>query len=185
MHYADIKYFDIANGPGIRTTLFVSGCNHRCPGCFNEVAWSFDYGEEFTPDVEDKLIEALSDPACQGLTLLGGEPMDPKNQPAVLSFVRKFKEKLPNKDIWCFTGYLFDKDILDNMMKNVPETKELLGYIDVLVDGPFIMAKKDVTLLYKGSSNQRTIDVKKSLATGTIEQWNPGDNTIVSKTAHL
>ena len=185
MNYAEIKYFDIANGPGVRISLFVSGCTHKCPGCFNEIAWSFDYGKEFTKEVEDEILKAFETPVYQGLTLLGGEPMDPRNQSAVLSLVRRFKEKYPEKDLWCFTGYLFDKDILENMMKNVPETKELLSYIDVMVDGPFVIEKKDVTLLYKGSSNQRTIDVQKSLKTETIVQWDPGEHTTVSHTAHL
>lgn len=185
MHYAEIKYFDIANGPGVRVSLFVSGCTHKCPGCFNEIAWSFDYGQEFTRETEDEILKNLADPAYQGLTLLGGEPMDPRNQAAVLSLVRRFKKTYPEKDLWCFTGYLYDQDLLGRMVDQVPETRELLHYIDVLVDGPFVMAKKDITLLYKGSSNQRTIDVQKSLASGTIVQWDPGQDTTISHTAHL
>ena len=150
MHYAEIKYFDIANGPGVRVSLFVSGCTHKCPGCFNEIAWPFDYGQEFTKETEDEILRNLADPAYQGLTLLGGEPMEPQNQPAVLSLVRRFKALYPEKDLWCFSGYLYDRDLLGKMVTEVPETKELLSYIDVLVDGPFIMAEKDVTLLFKG-----------------------------------
>lgn len=185
MHYAEIKYFDIANGPGVRVSLFVSGCTHKCPGCFNEIAWPFDYGQEFTKETEDEILRNLADPAYQGLTLLGGEPMEPQNQPAVLSLVRRFKALYPKKDLWCFSGYLYDRDLLGKMVTEVPETKELLSYIDVLVDGPFIMAEKDVTLLFKGSRNQRTIDVQKSLQAGRIIQWDPGEDTTISHTAHL
>ena len=185
MHYAEIKYFDIANGPGVRVSLFVSGCTHKCSGCFNEIAWPFDYGQEFTKETEDEILRNLADPAYQGLTLLGGEPMEPQNQPAVLSLVRRFKAMYPEKDLWCFTGYLYDRDLLGRMVTELPETKELLSYIDVLVDGPFIMAEKDVTLLFKGSRNQRTIDVQKSLQAGHIIQWDPGEDTTISHTAHL
>lgn len=178
MNYAEIKEYDIANGPGIRLSLFVSGCTHKCPGCFNEIAWDFDFGNEFTRDTEDYILAALSDDSYQGMTFLGGEPLDPKNQPAVLSMARRFKESYPGKDLWCFTGYLYDKDILDWMWDRLPETKELFSYIDVLVDGPFMIGKKDVTLLFKGSSNQRTIDIKKSLSSGSIVLWDPGSTSM-------
>ena len=185
MNYASIKNCDIANGEGVRVTLFVSGCTNHCENCFQPETWDFNYGQPFTPAVEDKLIEMLRPGFINGLTLLGGEPMEPQNQPAVLSLVRRFKEMYPEKDLWCFTGYLYDHDLLGRMVDQVPETKELLSYIDVLVDGPFIMAEKDVTLLFKGSANQRTIDVQKSLKAGEIIQWDPGEDTTISHTAHL
>lgn len=178
MNYAEIKKFDIANGPGVRLSLFVSGCTHKCPGCFNEVAWDFHYGKPFTRETEDEILRELADPAYQGLTLLGGEPMDPANQPGVLSLVRRFREMYPEKDLWCFTGYLYDRDLLGWMWETLPETRELLQSIDVLVDGPFVLEEKDVTLLFKGSRNQRTIDVKKSLAAKRIVPWDPGDTSM-------
>ena len=185
MHYAEIKYYDIANGPGVRVSLFVSGCTHKCPGCFNEIAWPFDYGKAFTEKTEDEILTALEDESYQGLTLLGGEPMEPQNQKGLLPFIRRYKEKFPEKDLWCFTGYLYDRDLLGWMSDKLPETKELLSYMDVLVDGEFKQELKDVTLLYKGSANQRTIDVKKSRAAGSIVLWDPGDDITVSKTSHL
>lgn len=178
MNYAEIKEHDIANGPGVRVSLFVSGCTHKCPGCFNEIAWDYNYGKEFTKETEDRILDALADPCYQGLTLLGGEPMDPRNQPGLLPLVRRFKERYPEKDLWCFTGYLYDRDVLGWMWKQVPETREILNYIDVLVDGPFIMKEKDVTLLFKGSRNQRTIDIPKSLREGKIITWDPGDTSM-------
>ncbi|OON84915.1 anaerobic ribonucleoside-triphosphate reductase activating protein [Oribacterium sp. C9] len=185
MHYAEIKHFDIANGPGVRLSLFVSGCTHKCPGCFNEVAWPFDYGKEFTKEVEDQILEDLSDEAYQGMTLLGGEPFEPANQKGLLSLIIRFKERYPEKDLWIFSGYLFDEDMLGWMSEKLPETKEILKRADVIVDGEFKLALKDITLLYKGSSNQRTIDVQKSLEKGEIVQWDPGEGTTVSKTTHL
>ena len=134
MNYAEIKTFDVANGPGIRVSLFVSGCNHRCPGCFNEIAWDFNYGKPFTQDTIDSIIESLKPDYIQGLTLLGGEPFEYSNQKGLLPLVRQVREVLPQKDIWCFTGFLFDKDIIENMCKKWKETNELLSYIDVLVD---------------------------------------------------
>ena len=184
MNYAEIKEYDIANGPVIRVSLFVSGCTHKCKGCFNEVAWDFNYGKPFTKDTEDYLIRILGDSCYQGLTLLGGEPMEPQNQKGLLPLLRRYKETYPDKDLWCFTGYLFDKDLLGWMTEQVPETKELLRYIDVLVDGEFKIEEKDVTLLFKGSRNQRTIDMQKSLAAGKIVQWDPGD-TSVQKSSRL
>lgn len=185
MNYAEIKKFDIANGPGVRVSLFVSGCTHKCPGCFNEIAWPFDYGEKFTKEVENEILKELSDSAYQGMTILGGEPMDPRNQPGILPLVKRFKELYPQKDLWVFTGYLYDRDVLGWMKRDLPETGELLKYIDVMVDGPFMKDQMDVTLLYKGSANQRTIDVQKSLAAGEIVQWDPGTGTTVSSMTHL
>ena len=198
MNYAEIKEYDIANGPGVRLSLFVSGCTHHCKGCFNEVTWDFQYGDPFTSKTEDMILSLLDDDTYRGLTLLGGEPMEPGNQRVLLPFLRRYKEKYPAKDLWCFTGYLFDRDLLGwdtpaavadaqrLPLANVciPETRELLGLMDVLVDGEYMESLKDITLLYKGSANQRTIDVPKSLACGHIVQWDPG-YVSMSKMTHL
>lgn len=168
MNYAEIKYCDVANGPGVRTSLFVSGCSHHCPGCFNEIAWDFNYGKPFTQDTIDSIIESLKPDYIQGLTLLGGEPFEYSNQKGLLPLVRQVREVLPQKDIWCFTGFLFDKDIIENMCKRWKETNELLSYIDVLVDGRFVEELKNLNLKFKGSENQRTILVNKSLKSGNV-----------------
>ena len=160
MNYADIKNVDVTNGPGVRISLFVSGCPHHCPGCFNPETWSYDYGEPFAEQEVEKLIEMLDAPYIQGLSLLGGEPLAPKNQAAVLDLVKQVKEKLPGKDIWCYTGYLFE-DLLDGRVGE--HSQELLSYMDVLVDGQFQKELKDIRLRFRGSSNQRIIDVPKSL----------------------
>lgn len=171
MHYATIKNCDIANGPGVRVSLFVSGCTHRCPGCFNEIAWDFQYGEEFTQDTVDSILEMLKPAHIKGLTLLGGEPFEPENQPAIVELLRQVKAAYPEKSIWAFSGYLFDKDILSGRLGPWNVTNEYLSYLDVLVDGPFVMAKKDLSLRFRGSSNQRLIDVPKSLERGQIVLW--------------
>lgn len=168
MHYAEIKKFDIANGPGVRTSLFVSGCTHRCKGCFNEIAWDFNYGNEFTEDTIDEIIESLAPDYVNGLTILGGEPFEHSNQQGLLPLLRRVRQTYPDLSIWCFTGYLFDKDILNRMCNEWPETSEMLSYIDVIVDGEFIEEKKDLMLKFKGSSNQRTILVKESCESGNI-----------------
>ena len=168
MNYATIKNCDIANGPGVRVSLFVSGCTHRCPGCFNEVAWDFDYGKPFTAQTEELLLNMLKPDYVQGLTLLGGEPFEPQNQSAVVAFLRKVKERYPNKSIWAFSGYLFDRDILSGRLG---DTSEYLSYLDVLVDGPFVEAKKNLNLRFRGSENQRLIDVPASLQSGEIVLW--------------
>lgn len=168
MNYAEIKYCDVANGPGVRTSLFVSGCSHHCPGCFNEIAWDFNYGKPFTQDTIDSIIESLKPDYIQGLTLLGGEPFEYSNQKGLLPLVRQVREVMPQKDIWCFTGFLFDKDIIENMCKKWKETNELLSYIDVLVDGRFVEELKNLNLKFKGSENQRTILVNESLKSGNI-----------------
>lgn len=168
MNYAEIKYCDVANGPGVRTSLFVSGCSHHCPGCFNEIAWDFNYGKPFTQDTIDSIIESLKPDYIQGLTLLGGEPFEYSNQKGLLPLVRQVREVLPQKDIWCFTGFLFDKDIIENMCKRWKETNELLRYIDVLVDGRFVEELKNLNLKFKGSENQRTILVNESLKSGNV-----------------
>lgn len=171
MKYAEIKTCDIANGPGVRVSLFVSGCTHHCKGCFNEIAWDFSYGEEFTTQVMDRLIEALRPAYIRGLTLLGGEPMEYRNQLGLLPFLRRVKKELPEKDIWCFSGYLFDTQIRDEMCVKWEETREILSYLDVLVDGRFMEEYKDISLRFRGSSNQRLIDVRKSLDQGKVVLW--------------
>ena len=171
MNYATIKNCDIANGPGGRVSLFVSGCTHRCKGCFNEVAWDFNYGEPFTQDTIDSILDMLKPAHIRGLTLLGGEPFEPQNQGAILELLRQVKAKYPQKSIWAFSGYLFDKDILSGRLGEWAVTREYLSYLDVLVDGPFIEAKKNLSLRFRGSENQRLIDVPASLAANDVVLW--------------
>lgn len=163
MNYATIKYNDIANGTGVRTSLFVSGCTHRCKGCFNSEAWDFNYGLPFTKQVEDEIINSLKESYVDGLSLLGGEPFEPSNQRVLYPFLQRVKREFPNKDIWCYTGYLFDKELLSPSRATTPITKDMLSLIDVLVDGKFIEEQKNISLAFKGSENQRIIDVKSSL----------------------
>ena len=168
MNYAAIKNCDIANGPGVRVSLFVSGCTHRCPGCFNEVAWDFHYGQPFNQEVMDRIVQMLRPDYIRGLTLLGGEPFEPENQGTIVQLLRQVKRELPQKSIWAFSGYLFDRDILSGRLG---DTREYLSYLDVLVDGPFIEAQKNLSLRFRGSENQRLIDVPASLAAGKIVLW--------------
>ena len=171
MNYAEIKNCDIANGPGVRVSLFVSGCTHHCPGCFNQVAWDFDYGQPFTQQTIDEILKLLAPRYIKGLTLLGGEPFEPEDQLAVVELLRQIKSKYPEKTIWAFSGYLFDRDILPGHLGDPEITREYLGYLDVLVDGPFVEAKKNLSLRFRGSENQRIIDVPASLAAGKIVLW--------------
>ena len=173
MNYADIKQYDVANGPGVRISVFVSGCNHHCKDCFNEVAWDFNYGTPFTEETIETVIEYMKPSYIAGLTLLGGEPMEPANQKGLLPLVRRVKEVYPEKTIWCFTGFLFDRNIVETMFDTVPETRELVSYFDVMVDGKFIAELKNVNLRFKGSSNQRTIMVQDSLDRKEIVLWDP------------
>ena len=168
MYYGSIKSTDIANGEGVRVTLFVSGCTHHCKYCFNPETWDFNYGNLFDTEVENKILSSLKPEHINGLTLLGGEPMEPANQKALLPFVKKVKQLYPNKTIWCYTGYLFDKELLNPSRAHTPFTKELLSYIDILVDGEFKFELKDITLRFKGSTNQRVIDVQESLKQNTV-----------------
>lgn len=161
MNYASIKACDVANGTGVRVSLFVSGCNHHCEGCFNHEAWDFNYGERFGEDQMVKIIDALAPDYISGLSLLGGEPLDPKNQAEVLKVVKKVKELYPNKTIWCYSGFTFEE--LLEMKKECVILEELLGNIDVLVEGRFVLALKQLGLKFRGSSNQRILDVSKSL----------------------
>lgn len=171
MNYAEIKTSDIANGPGVRVSLFVSGCRHKCKNCFNQVAWDFHYGKEFTRETMDELIEYLRPYYIRGLTLLGGEPMEYENQVGLLPFIRRVKEELPEKDIWCFSGFLFDKEITEQMYPKWEVTRQLLSCLDVMVDGRYVDALRDISLRFRGSSNQRLIDVKKSLTAGKVVLW--------------
>lgn len=173
MHYATIKNCDIANGPGVRVSLFVSGCTHRCPGCFNEVAWDFDYGTPFTRETVDQILDMLRPSYIRGLTLLGGEPFEPQNQGPILELLRAVKSTYPQKSIWAFSGYLFE-NILSGTIGPRELTKEYLSYLDVLVDGPFVREQKNLNLRFRGSENQRIIDVKKSLDAGTVILWDDG-----------
>lgn len=163
MNYAEIKKYDIANGEGIRISLFVSGCPHHCKNCFNKEAWDYNYGKKFTEKEEQEILDFLENDYIKGLTLLGGEPMWPDHQKRLLPLLRKVKERYPNKTIWCYTGYIFDKEIMDKMYKENDFTQEFLSYIDVLIDGRFVDSLLNRTLYFRGSSNQRIIDVPKSL----------------------
>lgn len=168
MNYATIKWTDIANGEGVRVSLFVSGCTHRCKNCFNEVAWDFGYGQPFDEKVADEIVKALSSGYIAGLSLLGGEPLEPQNQEALLPFVKRVKALYPHKTIWCYTGFTLDekKGVLRETAKNTPYTQELIAAFDVLVDGAYIEELKDIRLKFRGSSNQRVIDVPATLAQG-------------------
>ncbi len=162
MNYAEIKYYDIANGLGVRTSLFVSGCTHRCPGCFNAVAWDFHYGKEFTQETMEEILKSCEPGYIRGLSLLGGEPMEPANQEGLLPLVKAFKERFPQKDIWCYTGYTYETDLLSPEGKaRCAVTDDLLSCIDILVDGKFIQEEADITLKFRGSRNQRVLQIQK------------------------
>lgn len=172
MNYVDIKKIDVANGEGVRVSVFVSGCNHHCKGCFNQCAWDFNYGKEFSEKEEQQIIDYMNHDYISGLSLLGGEPLEPRNQEGLLPLVKKVKEKFPNKNIWCYTGFDFEKDVVGKMAKDNETTRELLKYIDVIVDGKFEEDKRDLKLQFRGSSNQKIVDVKKSLQTGKVIKEN-------------
>lgn len=175
MNYATIKKCDVANGPGVRVSLFVSGCSHHCKGCFNQEAWDYNYGNKFTEKEETEVMEALKPDYIKGLSLLGGEPLDIKNQEGLLPIVKKAKELYPDKPIWCYTGYLFDKQVMGEMAKTNETTNELLKYIDYVVDGQFVESLKNPSLKFRGSSNQRIIDVQKTLANHEVTLWDKMD----------
>ena len=174
MNYAGIKYCDIANGSGCRTVLFVSGCRNACKGCFQPQTWDFCYGKPFDEAVQQEVIDSLEPEYITGITLLGGEPFEPENQAALLPFMKKVKEKYPNKNVWAFTGYIYDKDLILGGRKHTKDTDDLLSLIDVLVDGRFVEAKKDITLLFRESSNQRLINVQESLRKKEVVLYEPG-----------
>lgn len=170
MKYANIKTVDIANGTGVRVSLFVSGCTHRCPECFNEIAWDFQYGEDFNQEIIDFILKALSPEHIAGLTLLGGEPMEPVNQEGLLPLLRQVHQTYPNKNIWCYTGYLYE-DLLPGGKVHGEVTDEILSYIDILVDGPFIASEKNIRLKFRGSNNQRIIDIKRTKQAQNVVLW--------------
>lgn len=163
MYYGNIKENDIADGEGVRVSLFVSGCRNHCKNCFNPETWDFKYGKPFTKEVEQSIIEKLKPFYIAGLTILGGEPMEEENQKELLPFIKKIRSTYPEKNIWMFTGYTFDKDLLEGGKKHTEYTMEILENIDVLVDGKFVEELKNLSLKFRGSSNQRVIDVKKTL----------------------
>lgn len=165
MNVATIKPMDVANGPGVRVSLFVSGCRHHCPDCFNAEAWDFNYGEPYTPETQEKILDYLAPDFIEGMTLLGGEPLEPVNQEGLLPLIREARSRYPEKTIWCFTGFDFEKDVL-RMMEEFPVSRELIPLFDVMVDGKFEKDKKNLMLQFRGSENQRVLDVKKSLAAG-------------------
>lgn len=171
MNYATIKKCDIANGTGVRVSLFVSGCTHHCKNCFNKETWDFEYGEKFTETTSEEIIKLLEPSYVNGLSLLGGEPFEVQTQGELVKFLRLVKSTYPQKDIWCYTGYLFDKQLQNESRARCEHTDEMLSYIDILVDGPYIEEQKDISLQFRGSKNQRIIDVKKSLAKGEVVLW--------------
>lgn len=168
MNYAGIKYCDIANGTGCRTVLFVSGCRNACKGCFQPQTWNFGYGEPFDEKVQKEVLDSLAPDYITGITLLGGEPFEPENQKELVPFMRKVVAQYPNKNVWAFTGYIYDKDLLAGGRRHTEDTDELLSMIDVLVDGPFVEELKDITLKFRGSSNQRVLDLRETIRTGKI-----------------
>ena len=170
MKYATIKTVDIANGTGVRVSLFVSGCTHRCPECLNEIAWDFNYGQEFNQETIDLILKALEPSHIAGLTLLGGEPMELVNQEGLLPLLQQVRKMYPDKDIWCYTGYLYE-DLLPGGKVHGPYSDEILSYLDILVDGPFILAQKNIRLKFRGSENQRIIDVKRTNQSRQIVLW--------------
>lgn len=170
MHYGAIKKRDIANGIGVRVVLFVSGCTHHCKGCFQPETWNFDYGQDYTERTEDELIEALRPDFIDGLTLLGGEPFEPQNQVELVKLLRRIRKELPTKSVWAFSGYTFE-ELTGESRARCAVTDEMLSMVDVLVDGEFVEEKRNISLQFRGSENQRLIDVPKTLASGQIVWW--------------
>ena len=168
MNYGAVKYCDIANGLGCRTVLFVSGCRNACKGCFQPETWAFDYGKPFDETIQNEVLKSLEPSYVQGITLLGGDPFEEENQEALVPFMRKVKECYPDKNVWAYTGYVYDKDLIPGGRKHTENTEELLSMIDILVDGPFVQEKKNLMLKFRGSENQRVLDMKKTLETGKI-----------------
>ena len=167
MNYANIKTYSIENGTGVRVSLFVSGCTHHCKDCFNAEAWDFEYGKPFTKETEDEVIEDLRPDYMAGITLLGGEPMEPVNQRGLISLIRRIREELPQKTIWIYSGYVYE-DFKDGGRAHCEVTDEILSHCDILVDGPVVDEKKNITLRFRGSENQRIIDLKKTRAEGKV-----------------
>lgn len=175
MNYANIKKYDVANGVGVRVSLFVSGCTHHCKGCFNAEAWDFAYGQPYTEQTEEEILSALRHDYIAGLSLLGGEPFEPQNQRALLPLLRKFRKLYPQKSVWSYSGYTLETDLFAGGRAHCEATDEMLSYLDILVDGEFVEAKKDLKLRFRGSSNQRIIDVQKTLASGETHLWKEGN----------
>ena len=172
MHYAEIKDFDVANGEGVRVSLFVSGCTLHCPGCINEVAWDFCAGKPFDAATEDRILAMLEPGYISGLSVLGGEPVEPSNQEALVPFLRRVRDAYPQKSIWMYTGRLYDVDLQPGGSVYTEHTDALLDLVDVLVDGPFVAAQKDPSLAFRGSTNQRVIDLKETRRTGVVALYN-------------
>ena len=168
MNYCNIKKTDIADGEGVRVSLFVAGCPHHCKGCFNPETWDPSAGIKFDTAAENEVLAALRPAYIRGITLLGGEPMWPENQPALTALLRRIKSELPEKDVWCYTGYVFDRDLVPGGSAWCEVTEEMLSMIDVMVDGPFVEAKRNLMLKFRGSENQRVIDMKKTLCQGEV-----------------
>lgn len=179
MNYATIKNLDIANGPGLRVSLFVSGCTHHCKGCFNPESWDFNYGQPFTKETEDEILRLMEGEHIRGLSLLGGEPFEPQNQEVLVRLLRRVKEKFPKKDIWCYSGYNFEKDMLTGNLGPWEITEEMLSYIDVLIDGEFKLELKNPNLRFHGSENQRVIRVQDSLKQDNIVLWDDGEGLVI------
>lgn len=181
MNYADIKTVDVQDGTGVRVSIYVSGCHFHCKGCHNKEAWDFNYGKKFDESTIDYIIDLLKPSYISGLSILGGEPLEPSNQQGLLPLVKKVKEMYPDKNIWCYTGYDFEKDVYGKMYKEYSYTKELLEGIDIMVDGEFVEEKKLVDLKFRGSTNQKKIDVQASLKSGSIVQLKFGDEARYEK----
>lgn len=171
MYYGEIKNCDIADGPGVRVTLFVSGCTNRCPGCFQPQTWDFKYGKPYTEETEAEILRLLGAGYIRGLTLLGGEPFEPENQRTLVGLVKKVREAYPKKDVWAFTGFTYELLKTEGSHPRCEVTDELLSLIDVLVDGPFVQEKRNLTLRFRGSENQRLLDLGKTRETGTLTLW--------------
>lgn len=175
MNYAKIKYYDISNGPGVRTSLYVSGCRNHCKNCFNPETWDFAYGEQFTEEEENKIIESMQPEYIKGFTLLGGDPFEPENAQRLAPFMERLRKAYPGKSLWCFTGYDLEKDILSGKKGNLNVNMRILNTLDVLVDGRFVEGLKDLNLRFRGSSNQRVILMKPTLERGQVILWNETD----------
>lgn len=168
MYYGNIKMYDIADGEGCRVSLFVSGCTNHCKGCFQPETWDFHYGEPYTHQTEDHILALLDNVNIQGLTLLGGEPFEPENQRVLVKLLRRVRKERPDKDIWSYTGFVYDHDLLEGQRKHTEVTDEMLSYLDVLVDGPFMQEKKNISLWFRGSENQRVINMPQTLKEGRV-----------------
>ena len=180
MNYGNVKYCDIADGEGVRTTLFVSGCTHHCKGCFQPETWDFSYGEEFTDKVAERIIESAAPDYIDGITVLGGEPMEPENQRALVGFLEGFRKRCPGKTVWAYTGDTYEGLVDESSPRRTEVTDRLLACIDVLVDGPFVEELKDISARFRGSSNQRIIDVPATLESGCVVEWR-GDETFANR----